>query len=72
MAQSDSGSDRWTTTVTTIDTEQPNFPGYRGFVMTLRGRIDGDVRFDEYTKILYSTDDSIYQARLAGEGSRSS
>ncbi|WP_049972198.1 FAD-binding and (Fe-S)-binding domain-containing protein [Haladaptatus cibarius] len=32
----------------------------------LRSAVDGDVRFDEYTQILYATDGSIYQARPVG------
>ncbi|WP_458186717.1 FAD-linked oxidase C-terminal domain-containing protein [Haladaptatus sp. NG-WS-4] len=32
----------------------------------LRDGVEGDVRFDEYTQILYATDGSIYQARPAG------
>ncbi|WP_227357051.1 FAD-binding and (Fe-S)-binding domain-containing protein [Haladaptatus salinisoli] len=32
----------------------------------LRAAVDGEVRFDEYTQVLYATDGSIYQARPAG------
>ncbi|WP_207592401.1 FAD-linked oxidase C-terminal domain-containing protein [Halomontanus rarus] len=32
----------------------------------LRSDVAGDVRFDEYSQILYATDGSIYQARPAG------
>ncbi|WP_327053436.1 FAD-linked oxidase C-terminal domain-containing protein [Halomicrococcus gelatinilyticus] len=32
----------------------------------LRASVDGSVRFDEYTQVLYATDGSIYQARPAG------
>ncbi len=32
----------------------------------LRGRIDGEVRFDQYTRTLYSTDASIYQIEPIG------
>ncbi|WP_227376860.1 FAD-binding and (Fe-S)-binding domain-containing protein [Haladaptatus halobius] len=32
----------------------------------LRAEVDGEVRFDEYTQVLYATDGSIYQARPAG------
>jgi len=36
------------------------------FADGLRGRIDGEVRFDRYTKTLYSTDASIYQIEPRG------
>ncbi|MFA9417609.1 FAD-binding and (Fe-S)-binding domain-containing protein [Natrinema sp. HArc-T2] len=32
----------------------------------LRAACDGDVRFDEYTRVLYATDGSIYSAQPAG------
>ncbi|WP_435551352.1 FAD-binding and (Fe-S)-binding domain-containing protein [Natrinema sp. CGMCC1.2065] len=32
----------------------------------LRAAVDGDVRFDEYTRVLYATDGSIYGAQPAG------
>ncbi|WP_440008459.1 FAD-linked oxidase C-terminal domain-containing protein [Halomicrococcus sp. SG-WS-1] len=32
----------------------------------LRDAVDGEVRFDEYTQVLYATDGSVYQARPAG------
>ncbi len=32
----------------------------------LRERIDGEVRFDRYTRMLYSTDASIYQVEPIG------
>ena len=32
----------------------------------LRAAVDGEVRFDQYTRILYATDGSIYQAQPAG------
>ncbi|ELY64491.1 FAD-binding and (Fe-S)-binding domain-containing protein [Natrinema versiforme] len=32
----------------------------------LRDAVDGDVRFDEYTRVLYATDGSIYGAQPAG------
>ncbi|OLZ40791.1 FAD-dependent oxidoreductase [Natrinema saccharevitans] len=32
----------------------------------LRTAVDGDVRFDEYTRVLYATDGSIYGAQPAG------
>lgn len=45
----------------TTDVEQ-----YRDLATDLRKTIDGEVRFDEYTQLLYATDGSIYQARPAG------
>ncbi|MFB6075490.1 MAG: FAD-binding and (Fe-S)-binding domain-containing protein [Haloarculaceae archaeon] len=39
---------------------------YADLAADLRGAVRGDVRFDEYSQILYATDGSIYQARPAG------
>ena len=36
------------------------------FVAELRPRINGDLRTDEYSKMLYSTDASIYQVKPYG------
>jgi FAD/FMN-containing dehydrogenase/Fe-S oxidoreductase len=36
------------------------------FAEELRGRIEGEVRFDRYTRTLYSTDASIYQVEPLG------
>jgi len=36
------------------------------FAEELRGRIEGEVRFDRYTRMLYSTDASIYQVEPLG------
>ncbi|WP_254530792.1 FAD-binding and (Fe-S)-binding domain-containing protein [Natrinema gelatinilyticum] len=37
-----------------------------GLAADLRAACDGDVRFDEYTRVLYATDGSIYGAQPAG------
>ena len=37
-----------------------------GLAEELREHIDGEVRFDRYTKMLYSTDASIYQKEPIG------
>jgi FAD/FMN-containing dehydrogenase len=39
---------------------------YRALADDLREQVRGEVRFDEYSQILYATDGSIYQARPAG------
>ncbi|UPM44430.1 FAD-binding and (Fe-S)-binding domain-containing protein [Halocatena salina] len=39
---------------------------YAELAHALRTAVDGEVRFDEYTQVLYATDGSIYQARPAG------
>ncbi len=64
-----------------LDSEPPTDPAtdaasnydYRGgtdeqspLVDALDARVDGDVRFDEYTKQLYATDASIYEATPVG------
>jgi FAD/FMN-containing dehydrogenase/Fe-S oxidoreductase len=64
MASSQSG--RWDATAEAVDVERPDVPEYRAFADQLRERVAGDVKFDEYTQILYATDGSIYQARPAG------
>ncbi|GAA0232248.1 FAD-binding and (Fe-S)-binding domain-containing protein [Haladaptatus pallidirubidus] len=58
--------------------ENPDFETYRKslnhdradahpeLASDLRSVVDGDVRFDEYTQLLYATDGSIYQARPVG------
>src|SRR6056297_2857426 len=39
---------------------------YRALADDLRERVRGEVRFDEYSQILYATDGSIYGAKPAG------
>ncbi len=39
---------------------------YASLATALAEQIDGEVRFDEYSQILYATDGSIYQAKPAG------
>ncbi len=39
---------------------------YAALASDLRASVDGSVRFDEYSQVLYSTDGSIYRARPAG------
>ena len=39
---------------------------FRAVANDLRTHVRGEVRFDEYSQILYATDGSIYQARPAG------
>ena len=39
---------------------------YRPLVEELRKRIDGEVKFDKYSRLLYSTDASIYQIEPIG------
>jgi hypothetical protein len=36
----------------------------------LKKRIEGDIRFDRYSRLLYSTDASIYQCRATRTMSR--
>ncbi|MFC6718232.1 FAD-binding and (Fe-S)-binding domain-containing protein [Natrialbaceae archaeon GCM10025810] len=49
-----------------LDHDRPDVEAYAAVASALRERVDGDVRFDEYTQILYASDGSIYQARPAG------
>ena len=51
------------------DAERPSrvdVAEYASLASDLRDAVDGQVRFDEYSQILYATDGSIYQARPAG------
>ena len=47
-------------------TDHPPVDDFVGLASDLERGIEGDVRFDEYAQLLYSTDGSIYQARPAG------
>jgi len=44
----------------------PDAAEYGALAADLRAAVDGDVRFDEYSQVLYATDGSIYGARPAG------
>ncbi|WP_126664845.1 FAD-binding and (Fe-S)-binding domain-containing protein [Haloterrigena salifodinae] len=51
---------------TTLDHDYSDVGEYAELADDLRSVIKGEVRFDEYAQVLYSTDGSIYQARPAG------
>ncbi|KTG11233.1 FAD-dependent oxidoreductase [Haloprofundus marisrubri] len=44
----------------------PDVDEYAAFAAALREALSGEVRFDEYSQLLYATDGSIYRARPAG------
>ena len=46
--------------------EHPDAEPYVALAEDLRTAVSGEVRFDEYTQVLYASDGSIYQARPAG------
>ena len=46
--------------------DHPDVEAYASLAADLRDAVSGEVRFDEYTQVLYATDGSIYQARPAG------
>ncbi|NHN48502.1 FAD-binding protein [Halostella sp. JP-L12] len=53
------------------DDRAPSFAGpdvdeFAALAEDLRAAVDGEVRFDEYSQVLYATDGSVYQARPAG------
>jgi FAD/FMN-containing dehydrogenase/Fe-S oxidoreductase len=54
------------TSVDALGHEHHDAEAYADLAADLRARVAGDVRFDEYTQVLYATDGSIYQARPAG------
>ena len=41
-------------------------PAMNDLEQDLRRRVDGDVRFDTYSRLLYSTDASMYQMEPMG------
>jgi FAD/FMN-containing dehydrogenase/Fe-S oxidoreductase len=49
-----------------LELDAPDDPAHADLAADLRAACDGEVRFDEYTQILYATDGSIYEARPAG------
>ncbi|NEU58012.1 FAD-binding and (Fe-S)-binding domain-containing protein [Halorussus sp. MSC15.2] len=49
-----------------VGIDAPDDPAHTELAAALRRACEGEVRFDEYTQILYATDGSIYQARPAG------
>ncbi|QLK26218.1 FAD-binding protein [Natrinema zhouii] len=68
MAAEDSSVDA---TVEDRERQQPPLEteardGSEALAADLRAACDGDVRFDEYTRVLYATDGSIYGAQPAG------
>jgi len=48
------------------DYEVADVPEHAELAAALRDRVDGEVRFDEYARVLYATDGSIYGAEPAG------
>ncbi|MDJ1434054.1 FAD-binding and (Fe-S)-binding domain-containing protein [Halostagnicola sp. A-GB9-2] len=46
--------------------EYSDVSDYAALADDLRSVVSGEVRFDEYAQVLYSTDGSVYQARPAG------
>ena len=44
----------------------PDVAAYADLASELRDAVEGEVRFDEYSQVLYASDGSIYQARPAG------
>ena len=46
--------------------DHPDVEPYVSLATDLRDAVKGEVRFDEYSQVLYATDGSIYQARPAG------
>jgi len=49
-----------------LDVDRPDAAGYQALASDLRARVDGRVAFDEYARVLYATDGSIYGAQPAG------
>jgi FAD/FMN-containing dehydrogenase/Fe-S oxidoreductase len=55
---------RWSAAELGVEREEA--AAYRDLAADLRARVSGDVEFDEYARVLYATDGSIYRARPAG------
>ncbi|ELY49983.1 FAD-binding and (Fe-S)-binding domain-containing protein [Natronolimnohabitans innermongolicus] len=67
MATEQRGSDDRSLEVSTADTESElTADATDALAADLAAAVDGDVRFDEYTRVLYATDGSIYGAQPAG------
>src|SRR6056297_3572647 len=49
-----------------LDLDRPDVDAYRDLATELRSQVSGGVEFDEYARILYATDGSIYRAEPAG------
>ncbi|MFY4812949.1 FAD-binding and (Fe-S)-binding domain-containing protein [Haloarcula sp. AONF1] len=49
-----------------LDLDRPDVDAYRDLADALRSQVAGGVEFDEYARILYATDGSIYRAEPAG------
>ncbi|PSQ07664.1 FAD-binding oxidoreductase [Halobacteriales archaeon QS_6_71_20] len=56
----------WDTSAASLGHDRPDVPAYAALASDLRDRIAGDVEFDEYAQVLYSTDGSVYSAKPAG------
>jgi len=54
------------TTAAAVGADRPDVEAYAALASDLRGRVDGEVQFDEYAQVLYATDGSVYRARPAG------
>ncbi|MBX0322452.1 FAD-binding protein [Halomicroarcula sp. F13] len=55
-----------TWSVRELDLDRPDDDTYRDLAADLRSRVTGEVEFDEYARVLYATDGSIYRAEPAG------
>ena len=55
---------RWSAAELGVEREEA--AAYRDLATDLRARVSGGVEFDEYARVLYATDGSIYRARPAG------
>ncbi|USZ69866.1 FAD-binding protein (plasmid) [Halorussus salilacus] len=62
----DSGSSDLDAHRDSLGLDAPDDPDRADLAADLRTEVCGEVRFDEYTQILYATDGSIYEARPAG------
>lgn len=49
-----------------LDLDRPDVIEYRDLAADLCSRLTGGVEFDEYARVLYATDGSIYRFQPAG------
>jgi FAD/FMN-containing dehydrogenase/Fe-S oxidoreductase len=49
-----------------LDLDRPDVEEHVGLARDLRSRLRGSVEFDEYARLLYATDGSVYRAEPAG------
>ena len=66
MSSDNFASSKWDTSAASLGHDREVPEEYRDLARDLTERVKGAVQFDEYARVLYATDGSIYQAQPAG------